>query len=96
MSSKKLQERLKGCPPSFIKKLTEKQKRVVLLYTTEIKLKGVLRWKQRMARAGVSGVDLAEKIGKPATRISEWVQLKKEPTEENYYSVEDALYSLGA
>ena len=82
-------------PPRF-KKLKGKQEQIVLNYSSPVKLKAVARWKVRMAAQGISVNALAKKIKKPPSRISEWVNFRKEPTEENFNLVESALYSLGA
>lgn len=81
-------------PPRF-KHMKGRQERIVLNYSSPVKLKAVARWKERMAKQNIKVKDLAEKIGKPAPRISEWVNFRVEPTEENFNLVENALYDLG-
>lgn len=81
-------------PPRF-KHLKGKQERIVLNYSSPVKLKAVARWKERMAKKNIKAKDLAERIGKHAPRISEWVNFKKEPSEDSFNLVEAALYDLG-
>ena len=81
-------------PPRF-KHFKGRQERIVLNYSSPVKLNAVARWKERMAKRNIKAKDLAQKIDKPAPRISEWVNFKKEPSEENFNLVEAALYDLG-
>lgn len=90
-----LLKRVAGTPPAFLKSLTDDQKHIILKYDNAVKLRAVMRWKQRIARSGISQQDIANKVDKPLPRINEWVNLRVEPTEENFNAVEDCLYRLG-
>ena len=45
------------------KRLRGKARQVAIAYTDQSKLSAVARWKERMARAGIRGYDLARHIG---------------------------------
>jgi hypothetical protein len=96
MLVKELKERLRGLPPSFIKSLTKEQVIVIMRYESRAKLGGVLRWKQRIARAGIKSADVARLIKREPSRLSEWIHFKYEPEDLAYDAVEGALYKLGA
>jgi len=81
------------------KKLTtiqQQKKRTIAAYSSPVKLKAVVRWKERMARAGISTVALAKVVKEPAPRISEWLNFTWEPDEDRFHKIEKALYKLGA
>lgn len=88
-------DHMKLIPERIRKKLNDKQQRVVQGYSSKTKLQAVLRWRQRMAKGGIDVKELAEEVGKPDPRISEWLNLKVEPGEDNFLSVEGALYKMG-
>lgn len=81
------------------KKLTtiqQQKKRTVAAYSSHVKLKAVVRWKERMARAGINTVSLAKLVKEPAPRISEWLNFTWEPDEDRFHKIEKVLYKLGA
>lgn len=78
-----------------IEGLNEKQRLVVVKYSSKTKLQSVIRWKQRMAKGHITVRDLAKAVRKPEPRISEWLNLKFEPTGDNFEAVESALYKMG-
>ena len=75
-------------------RLNDKQRRTVEAYTSVVKLKSVIRWRTRMAQAGISVKTLAEKVDKPVTRISEWLNFTHEPEESSFLQVEAEIYKL--
>lgn len=91
-----MHKNLKVLPKAVREGLTEKQKRTVEAYSSPVKLKAVLRWKTRMAAAGITGKRLAEHTGKVVIRLYEWMNLTHEPGEENFNEVEAGLYQLEA
>ncbi|MDX9690517.1 MAG: hypothetical protein RBT70_08695 [Alphaproteobacteria bacterium] len=64
-------------------------------YTTPTKLKAVIRWRERMARGGITTSQLAEYVGKSPTRLSEWLYFTHEPREQAFNEIEAALYEMG-
>lgn len=76
------------------KRLRGKARQVAIGYTDQSKLSAVARWKERMARAGIKGYDLARHIGKSQAQLSAWMNFAKEPTDENFMLVEKWLYEL--
>lgn len=81
------------------KKLTtiqQQKKRTISQYSSPVKLKAVVRWKERMARAGINTVSLAKLVKEPAPRISEWLNFTWEPDEDRFHKIEKVLYKLGA
>lgn len=81
------------------KKLTSGQaqkKRIIAAYSSPVKLKAVVRWKERMARAGISTVKLAKVLKVPTPRLSEWLNFTWEPNDDIFHKIEKALYKLGA
>lgn len=89
-----MHKNLKVLPPAIRDKLSEKQKRTVESYSSAVKLKSVLRWKQRLAAAGVKVKELAKHTGKVPFRISEWMNFTHEPSEENFNEIEAGIYEL--
>lgn len=86
--------KLKLIPAHQRERLSKKQIRTVESYSSPVKLKAVLRWKPRMAAARITLKDLAEKVGKPSTRLSEWMNFTHEPEETNFLDVESTLYKF--
>lgn len=84
-----------GLPENVAKKLTKRQRHVLEKYSTKSKRSAVIRWRQRMAKAGIQVKDVAAILKKPVPRISEWVHFKYEPCETSFLKVEDAIYKLG-
>ncbi len=81
------------------KKLTVtqiKKKKCITEYSSHVKLKAVVRWKERMIRAGLKNVDMAKILKKPTTRVCEWMTLTKEPNEDMFHKFENTLYKFGA
>lgn len=76
--------------------LEDKKERCILSYSSPVKLKAVIRWKERMARHGITTARIADYLDLPPPRISEWLNFTYEPTEDNFQRVEDALYKMGA
>lgn len=89
-------DRLKAVPEALRKRLNDKQKRVVDRYESLDKLKAVLRWKGRLTKAGLTSRELSLRLNKPEPRISEYINLKKEPEENTYLAIESAIYDMGA
>ena len=97
-------KRFDALPASMRQRLSKKKKTntehkkllCVLKYSSFVKLKAVIRWKERMARQGIATQSLAESIGVPPTRISEYLNFTKEPIEDIFQSIEEKLYNLGA
>jgi len=73
-----------------------KKERTVRGYETHVKLRSVIRWKERMAKCNISVKKLGETLGLEPIRISEWLNFTHEPTEKSFQNVEAALYKLGA
>ena len=81
------------------KKLTAVQSqklKTIKAYSSHVKLKAVVRWKERMARAGITTTALAKVVKEPAPRISEWLNFTWEPDDPRFHKIESALYKLGA
>ena len=79
------------------KTTTENKKLLcVLKYSSFVKLKAVIRWKERMARQGITTQRLANEISVPSSRISEYLNFTKEPIEDTFQNIESAIYKLGA
>lgn len=89
-----MHKNIKILPPAMRDKLSDKQRRTVESYSSPVKLKAVLRWKQRLAAAGVKIKELAEHTNKVPFRISEWVNFTHEPSEENFNEIEAGIYEL--
>jgi len=102
--TKKEKKNFAQLPVGIQKKLTVKdptpiiqQKlRIVLAYSSHVKLKAVVRWKERMAKAGLNNKKIAEHLDVPETRISEWLNFTWEPQEDIFLKVEKLLYKHGA
>ena len=73
-----------------------KKERTVRGYESPVKLKAVVRWRERMARCNISVKKLGDTLQMEPIRISEWLNFTHEPTEKNFHRVENALYRLGA
>lgn len=95
MDTELFKKRLSALPQRVAEGLDHKKKRVVGGYQSQAKLTSVVRWRLRMAKAGIGVQDLAEQVGKPPSRISEWLTFKVEPTEESFLLVENAIYAMG-
>lgn len=95
MSKDLLKKRLKLIPDRIVEGLNHKQKRVILNYQSDDKLNAVIRWPQRMAKARITAVEIANRMGTQPPRISEWINFKREPGEENYLEVESIIFNLG-
>lgn len=91
-----MHKNIKILPKAMRDKLSDKQKRTVEAYSSPVKLKAVLRWKQRLAAAGIKIKELAENTKKVPFRISEWVNFTHEPSEENFNEIEAGIYELEA
>ena len=81
------------------KKLTPTQirkKDCISNYSSHVKLKAVVRWKERMIRAGLKNVDIARIVKKPTTRVCEWLTFTREPSEDIFHKIENTLYKFGA
>ena len=74
----------------------QQKKKTILGYSSAVKLKAVVRWKERMARAGISTADLATAVKLPSPRISEYLNFTWEPPEDYFHKIESALYKQGA
>lgn len=72
-----------------------KKERTVLGYSSTVKLRAVIRWKERMVRKGITVKKLGDIMQIEPIRISEWLNFSHEPNEENFNKVEKALYKLG-
>lgn len=72
------------------------KKRIVLAYSSAVKLKAVVRWKERMVKAGLNGAKLAGMLDLPPSRISEWLNFTWEVPEDIFLKIEKILYKLGA
>lgn len=81
---------------SIASKLTDHQKKIISQYKTKTKLLGVMRWRERMVRHGITNVDIAKDVNVANTRISEYVNFKKQPSERKYLAIESAIYKRGA
>lgn len=95
MDKEQFEKRIAALPERVVQGLCHKKKRVVASYQSQSKLTSVVRWRLRMAKAGISVQALAEEVGKPGSRISEWLTFKVEPTEESFLLVENAIYKMG-
>lgn len=87
---------LKYFAKSVADTLTEKQKSVIAQYESVSKLRAVMRWKERMARHNITSVQIANDVGVAHTRISEYINFKRQPKEEKYLAIESAIYKRGA
>jgi len=74
----------------------ERKKKTILAYSSHVKLKAVVRWKERMARAGITTAALAKIMKVKTPRISEWLNFTWEPNEKVFNKIEGILYKLGA
>jgi len=83
--------------PKHFKSRDEKVKKIVLSYSSETKLKAVLNWPVRMKRRSppIMTKELAELSGIKAPRISEFLNLRVEPTEEQFLLIDGILHTLG-
>lgn len=88
-----LQKRLMAKNPTRIE---AKKLSCVLKYSSKVKLKSVVRWKERMVKVGVTTEKLGELTNNPSPRISEYLNFTHEPSEETFNTIEDAIYKLGA
>lgn len=95
MSNEALKARLKMIPERILERLDHKQKRVILNYQSTDKLNAVLRWPQRMAKARITSIEISKRMDNSPPRISEWINFKREPEEENYLKVEEIIFALG-
>lgn len=71
------------------------KKKTIENYSSPVKLKSVIRWRERMARGGIDTKTLADAIGVKTTRMSEWLNFTHEPREDKFNAVEAALYEMG-
>lgn len=78
---------------NFQNTLTEKQKRVIKQYDTVTKLRAVMRWKERMSKVNLSGMQLADDVKISYTRISEYLNFKKQPKDDRFFAIESAIYN---
>lgn len=76
--------------------LTDKQKSVIEQYESVSKLRAVMRWKERMTRHNITSRQIADDVGVAHTRISEYINFKRQPKEEKYLAIESAIYKRGA
>lgn len=76
--------------------LTDKQKSVIEQYDNVSKLRAVMRWRERMIRHGITNFDIADDVGVSHSRISEYINFKRQPKEEKYLAIESAIYKRGA
>lgn len=93
-----LDKRLKGIgqlPLEFRKTLNEKQICCVLRYVDEekgaagkLKLKMVYNWRVLKAQTGLTTNKIATAIGKPASRVSEYLNFKHEPSAAEFRKIE--------
>lgn len=88
-------KKIAALPKLLRDNLTPQQERVVLNYESAVKLKAVVRWKERMVRGGVTLPQLAQAAGKPKSRLSEYMNFKHEPRDESFRIIEKALYNFG-
>ena len=93
------------CLPLLMRRRLEKKNKTptevkkelcILKYSSPVKLKAVVRWKERMARHGITTKRLSEQVELPDTRISEYLNFTKEPNEATFQTIELALYEMGA
>lgn len=80
-------------PPRF-KKMTDEQRKIGIEYSSKTKLNAVMRWRVRMAVLGIKSGELAKEFGKPTSRISEWLNFRKEPNEDDFLKIESILYKM--
>lgn len=76
--------------------LEERKHKTVLNYSSHVKLRAVIRWKERMVRNSITTERLADYLDIPSTRISEYLNFTWEPNQERFEAIEAALYKLGA
>lgn len=76
--------------------IQQQKKRIVLAYSSHVKLKAVVRWKERMAKAGLNNNKLAGMLDVPPPRISEWLNFTWEVPEDTFLKIEKILYKLKA
>lgn len=95
MSKELLKKRTASIPARLVEKMNHLQKQVIIEYSSETKLKAVIRWRQRMAKAGIMVRDISKEIEKPESRVSEWLNFKKEPNEEMFLNIEKVIYKMG-
>jgi transcriptional regulator with XRE-family HTH domain len=87
---------LKYFAKSVAETLTDKQKNVIEQYESVSKLRAVMRWKERMTRHNITSRQIAKDVGIAHTRISEYINFKRQPKEEKYLIIESAIYKRGA
>ena len=90
-----MSKNIKFFSKSLADTLTDKQKRVVEQYESVSKLRAVMRWRERLVRSKVTNQSLADLLGMPAPRLSEYINFKRQPQEEKFLSIESAIYKLG-
>lgn len=79
-----------------LNELQQQKRRTVASYSSHVKLKAVVRWKERMVKAGLTTTKIAAMIDVPNPRVSEWVNYTWEPSEEVFHKIEKILYKNGA
>lgn len=99
-------KRLKGIdelPLEFRHRLNETQIACVLRYVAagdsgRKKLKAVYEWRTlfgiAFAKSNTTKVDVAKKIGKASSRISEYINFKHVPSNEDFNKIEMILFGL--
>ena len=88
-------DNLKYFSKSVAETLTDKQKNVISQYESASKLRGVMRWKERMARHNITSVQIAQDVEVSHTRISEYINFKRQPKQEKFDKIERAIYNRG-
>lgn len=76
--------------------MEEKKMRCILSYSSTIKLRSVVRWRERMAKHGITSSVMAARMGVARSKVSEWINFTHEPTDKTFDKFEEILYKLGA
>lgn len=77
--------------PDAIECFNYKQKRVIEQYDSPDKLQDVLAWRIRVKRCDLNISDLAAAMDVPQPRVSEWILLLVQPSDETFKRVETVL-----
>jgi len=78
--------------PPRLRKMAKNKQDIALEYTSKTKLNAVLQWPILMKQVGMTGRDLAEKAGKKETRISEFLNIRKEPNDSDFLKIDGILH----
>lgn len=96
MNLKTNSSNLKLFTESFIIILNDKQKRVICQYIDKKKLKTVMKWKERLKKRKITISQISEDVGIKVTRLSEYINFKRQPHDKKFEIIEKAINKRGA